>query len=207
MAEGAARFSTKRRRRRFRSTKTPTSPKTTRLQVPLPRSAPAAAAAQHRPAPSKSRWQRGSISTTQGFLEIETPILTQVDAGRRARLPRAEPRPPGRVLRAAAVAADLQADPDDRRASTATSRSRAASATRTCAPIASPSSRRSTSRCRSRREDARVRRSSRARSRRCSAASASTVPRRRSRACRTPRRWRSTDRTSPICGSAGDQRL
>ena len=39
----------------------------------------------------------------------------EVDAGRRARLPGAEPRPPGRVLRAAAVAADLQADPDDRR--------------------------------------------------------------------------------------------
>ena len=38
----------------------------------------------------------------------------QVDAGRGARLPGAEPRAPGRVLRAAAVAADLQADPDDR---------------------------------------------------------------------------------------------
>ena len=59
-----------------------------------------------------------------GFLEIETPILDQVDAGRRARLPGAEPRASRRVLRAAAVAADLQADPDDRRAWIATSRSR-----------------------------------------------------------------------------------
>ncbi len=74
----------------------------------------------------------------------------EVDAGRGARLPRAEPRAPGRVLRAAAVAADLQADPDDRRAWTATSRSSSASATRICAPIASRSSRRSTSRSRSR---------------------------------------------------------
>ena len=39
----------------------------------------------------------------------------QVDARRGARLPGAEPRPSRRVLRAAAVAADLQADPDDRR--------------------------------------------------------------------------------------------
>ena len=40
----------------------------------------------------------------------------EVDARRGARLPGAEPRAPGRVLRAAAVAADLQADPDDLRA-------------------------------------------------------------------------------------------
>ena len=59
----------------------------------------------------------------QGFLEIETPMLDEVDARRRARLPGAEPRPPGGVLRAAAVAADLQADPDDLPGSTATSRS------------------------------------------------------------------------------------
>ena len=39
----------------------------------------------------------------------------EVHARGRARLPRAEPRASRRVLRAAAVAADLQADPDDRR--------------------------------------------------------------------------------------------
>ena len=36
----------------------------------------------------------------------------EVDARGRARFPRAEPPAPGRVLRAAAIAADLQADPD-----------------------------------------------------------------------------------------------
>ena len=55
-----------------------------------------------------------ATSTSNGFLEIETPILDEVHARRRARLPGAEPRASGRVLRAAAVAAALQADPDDR---------------------------------------------------------------------------------------------
>ena len=45
-----------------------------------------------------------------GFLEIETPILSKSHAGRRARLPRPEPADPGQVLRAAAVAAAVQAD-------------------------------------------------------------------------------------------------
>ena len=48
-----------------------------------------------------------------GFLGDRDADPDQVHAGRRARLPRAEPRAPGRVLRAAAVAAALQADPDD----------------------------------------------------------------------------------------------
>ena len=77
----------------------------------------------------------------------------EVDARRRARLPRAEPRAPGRVLRAAAVAADLQADPDDCRHRSLLPDRRAASATRISAPTASSSSRRSTSRCRSRAPD------------------------------------------------------
>ena len=55
---------------------------------------------------------RESLSD-QGFLEIETPILTQEHAGGSTRLPGAEPSASGRVLRAAAVAADLQADSDD----------------------------------------------------------------------------------------------
>ena len=45
----------------------------------------------------------------RGFLETRDPDSHEADAGGRARLPRAEPRAPGRVLRAAAVAADLQA--------------------------------------------------------------------------------------------------
>jgi aspartyl-tRNA synthetase len=46
-----------------------------------------------------------------GYLEIETPILTR-PAGGRPRLPRAEPRPPRRMVRAAAVAAAVQAAAD-----------------------------------------------------------------------------------------------
>ena len=42
-------------------------------------------------------------------------MLTKSTPEGRARLPRAEPRAPRQVLRAAAVAAALQADPDDRR--------------------------------------------------------------------------------------------
>ncbi len=67
-------------------------------------------------------------------------------ARRRARLHRAEPHQSGQVFCVAAVAANLQAAADDVRASIATTRSCAASATKTCAPIVSPSSRSSISR-------------------------------------------------------------
>ena len=46
----------------------------------------------------------------QGFVEVETPDADAQHAGRRARLPGAEPRQPRQLLRAAAVAAALQAD-------------------------------------------------------------------------------------------------
>ena len=49
----------------------------------------------------------------QRFLRDRDADPDEVDAGRRARLPGAGARASGRVLRAAAVAADLQADPDD----------------------------------------------------------------------------------------------
>ena len=84
----------------------------------------------------------------QGFLEVETPILFKIHAGRRARVSRAEPPRAGHVLRAAAIAAAVQADPHGRAASSAITSSPAASATRTSAPTASSSSPRSTSRCR-----------------------------------------------------------
>ena len=117
--------------------------------LPLSRPAPPAAAAEHDPAAQDD--VRGAPLLRRAELPRDRDAdPDQVDAGRGARLPGAEPRAPGRVLRAAAVAADLQADPDDRRAWTATSRSRSASATRTCAPTASPSSPRSTSRSASR---------------------------------------------------------
>ena len=45
----------------------------------------------------------------QGFAEVETPDADQVHARGRARFPRAQPRASRPVLRAAAVAADLQA--------------------------------------------------------------------------------------------------
>ena len=141
--------STKRRRRRSRSPKTARCRKTCGssyryLDLRRPR-------LQH----NIGLRHRVSIAIRKyfdanGFWEIETPILAQVDAGGRARLPRAEPRPPRRVLRAAAVAADLQADPDDRRHRSLLPDRRAASATRISAPTGSSSSRRSTSRCRSR---------------------------------------------------------
>ncbi len=69
----------------------------------------------------------------------------QVHARGRERFPGAQPRASRGVLRVATVAADLQADPHDLAASTATSRSPAASATRISAPTANLSSRRSIS--------------------------------------------------------------
>ena len=116
-------------------------------EVSLPRSAASAAAGQHRPAPSRDD-RHPAVLRRERLLGHRDADPDEVDAGRRARLSGAEPRAPGRVLRAAAVAAALQADPDDLAASIATCRSAAASATRTCAPIVSRSSRRWTSRCR-----------------------------------------------------------
>ena len=77
----------------------------------------------------------------------------EADARRRARLPRAEPR----ASRASSTRCRSRRRSTSScswsRATTATSRSRAASATRTCAPTGSRSSRRSTSRRRSSREE------------------------------------------------------
>ncbi len=137
----------------------------------------------------------------RGFLGDRDARPHQVHARGRARLPRAEPRAPGRVLRAAAVAADLQADPDDRGHGPLLPDRASASATRTCGPTASPSSRRSTSRCRSRprTSSSSIDRGADPRDvrdggpRRC---------RRRSAGCPTPRRWRATARTSRTCASA-----
>jgi hypothetical protein len=63
-----------------------------------------------------------------------------VDPRGRPRVPRAVAQGARLVLRPAAVAAAVQAAADGRRASTATTRSPAACATRTCAPTASTSS-------------------------------------------------------------------
>ena len=94
-----------------------------------------------------------AVLSARGLPRDRDADADALDARGRARLPRAGAAAAGQLLRAAAVAAALQAAADGRRASSATSRSRAASATRTCAPTASPSSRSSTSRCRSSSED------------------------------------------------------
>ena len=87
------------------------------------------------------------------------------------------------------------------RASTATSRSCAASATRTCASTASPSSPRSTSRCPSSQQDDIfdvIEGLIVSSGRRCWASRS----RARSRACPSTSRWASTATTSPTCASA-----
>ena len=114
-------------------------------QVPLPRPAPRAAAAAHphprtpragHPrGPSRGRLRRGRDAAAH-----------QVHAGGRARLHRALAPPARQRLRPAAEPAAAQAAAHGQRHSTATSRSRAACATRTCAATASRSSRSSTSR-------------------------------------------------------------
>ena len=104
--------STKRGRRLFRFGKTPTSRKNA-AEVSLPRSAPATAAGQHRAAPPRLRW-RSQLFQRAGLSRDRDADPDQVDARRGARLPRPQPRASGRILRVAAVAADLQADPDDR---------------------------------------------------------------------------------------------
>ena len=91
-------------------------------EVPLSRPAPAAHAAQHDAAAPRDDGDP-EVLRRAGLPRDRDADAHEVDAGRGARLPGAEPRASGRVLRAAAVAADLQADPDDRRAWTATSRS------------------------------------------------------------------------------------
>jgi len=49
----------------------------------------------------------------QGFIDVETPILTKPTPERRARLPGAKPHPSRQVLRPASVTAAVQAAADD----------------------------------------------------------------------------------------------
>ena len=116
--------------------------------LPLPRPAPRAHAAQLRAAPRRDHGDP-RVPERRGLPRGRDADHDPLDARGRARLPGAEPRPARVVVRAAAVAAALQAAPDGRRASSATTRSPAASGTRISAPTASPSSPSSTWRCRS----------------------------------------------------------
>ena len=81
-------------------------------QVPLPRPAPAAAAAQ-REAPAPGDPRGAPLPRRAGLLRDRDADARQVDAGGRARLPGAVARPPRQLLRAAAVAAAVQAAADD----------------------------------------------------------------------------------------------
>ena len=139
-------------------------------------------------------------SRCAGLLGNRDADPDEVDAGRRARLPGAEPRAPRRILRAAAIAAALQADPDDWRHGPLLP-------DRPLLPR-----RGSPGRSAARVHAARPRDVVRAAGvglRGHRAAAAAGVARNRPRhsgsrfaACRTPKRSRSTDRTSPICASA-----
>ncbi len=83
-------------------------------EVPLPGFAPAAPAVQSRTSSPRHDGDPAVLRRPR-ILGNRDADPDQVDARGSARLPGAEPGAPRRVLRAAAVAADLQADPDDRR--------------------------------------------------------------------------------------------
>ena len=74
----------------------------------VPRPAPAGAAGEHRPAPPPDAGDAALFERAR-FLRDRDADPHEADARGRARLSRAEPRAPRRVLRAAAVAAALQA--------------------------------------------------------------------------------------------------
>ena len=82
-----------------------------------------------------------------GFYRNRNADADALHAGRRARLPGAQPRASRAVLRAAAIAADFQANSDDRRPGPLFPDRADVSATKICAPIASRNSRSSTWRC------------------------------------------------------------
>ena len=116
-----------------------------RLQVPLPRPAP------HRPGPRAAAAQPGQPARPRGAARPRLPRdrdadADPVDARGRPRLPGAGPAAARHLVRPAAVAAAVQAAADGRPGWSGTTRSPAATATRTSAPTGSRSSPSSTSR-------------------------------------------------------------
>ncbi len=108
-------------------------------QIPLSRPAPRPPARQHHEARRDHRFAAPAHEGA-GLLRVPDADPDRVEPGRRARLPRAVATASRQVLCAAAGAAAVQAVDHDRRASTAISRSRPASATRMRAPTAAPAS-------------------------------------------------------------------
>ena len=103
----------------------------------LPRSAPRQAAQEHHVARTNHRFDPRADEGA-GLLRVPDADPHRVEPGRRARFSGAVPPASGKILRAAAGAAAVQAARHGRRASTAISRSRPAFATRTRGPTAAP---------------------------------------------------------------------
>src|ERR1022692_3856060 len=80
-------------------------------EIPLRRSAPPAHAAQHHPA-LEDLLRRARMPLRYGFPRNRDAFHDPLHAGRRARLPGAQPRAAGQFLCAAAIAANLQATAD-----------------------------------------------------------------------------------------------
>ena len=83
-------------------------------EVPLRRPAPAAHAAQHHPA-LEDLVRGARVPVRAGLPRNRDALHDALHAGGRARLPGAQPRAAGHLLRPAAVAADLQAAADGER--------------------------------------------------------------------------------------------
>ena len=136
------------RRRRRRSTSTSPTPRSTRRSGCATATSTSGASRCSSGCSSARGWSRRSAAVhhAQRLRRDRDARPDQVDARGRPRLHRPVAAPAGDGLRPAAEPAAAQAAADGRRASIATSRSPAASATRTCAATASPSSPSSTSR-------------------------------------------------------------
>ena len=113
------------------------------------RSAPAASSRAICGCVIARRKRRAIISIAQGLHRNRDADSFEEHAGRRARFSGAEPADAGKILRAAAGAAAIQATAHGRRASKNIFRSRNVFATKICAPIGNRNSPRSTSKRRS----------------------------------------------------------
>ncbi len=171
-----------------------------RAPAPPPgaRPAPSRAAAQPHPAPPADAGHAALLRRSR-FPGDRDADPHQAHARGRARLPGAQSGAPGRVLRAARSRPSSTSSCSWWRGSIATSRSRAASGTRTCVPTGSRSSPRSTSRRRS--SGSRTcSASARGWSRPCGPRPGQTVELPIRAAALRARRWSGTEATSPTCG-------